>query len=101
MARVQICTLKKEGYTEREFAKCFMVSNKGVHYTLKRPEETGSHDDRKRSGRKRVSTKSEDEQIIVTSERDRQNSLRVHVCTQTGSTEVVVPWYGDILHLLN
>jgi len=48
MARVQICTLKKEGYTEREFAKCFMVSNKGVHYTLKRLGETGNYDERKK-----------------------------------------------------
>lgn len=33
------------------------MSNKEVHYTLKRLEETGSYDERKRSGRKRVTVK--------------------------------------------
>lgn len=68
--RVQICTLRKEGYTGREIAKRLMVLNKGVHYTLKRLEGTGSYDDRKRSGRKRVTTKADNKNIIVTSKRD-------------------------------
>jgi len=56
----QICTLRKEGYTEREIKKHQMVSNKGLHFSLKRLEETGSDGGGKRSGRKRATTKEED-----------------------------------------
>ncbi|CAJ1048532.1 hypothetical protein NL108_014587 [Xyrichtys novacula] len=69
--KVQICTLKKEGNTEGEIAKHLKVFNKGVHYTVKRIEEPGSYDDRKRHGRKRVTTKAEDKRSIVISKRDR------------------------------
>ncbi|MDF4311521.1 helix-turn-helix domain-containing protein, partial [Vibrio parahaemolyticus] len=59
--RIEIQVLKKEGYSTRQIAQKVKVSQSGVAKALKRYEETGSHEDRFRSGRSRVTSKAEDE----------------------------------------
>ena len=52
--RAQIITLSRQGLSEREIAKKVNISKNGVHTTLKRHLETGSTEDKKRTGRPRT-----------------------------------------------
>lgn len=70
--RSAICTLREEGYSERQIAKKLGISCKGVHYTLARKKETGKNEDRKRSGRPKSTTSQEDNFIRVLSKRNRR-----------------------------
>ena len=47
------------------------VSKFGVQYSLQRKTETGVNEDRKRSGRPKVTTKAEENHLVVTSKRKR------------------------------
>ncbi|XP_008558725.3 transposable element Tcb1 transposase [Microplitis demolitor] len=70
--RSAICTLREEGYSERQIAERLGISCKGVHYTLVRKQETGKNEDRKRSGRPKSTTNQEDNFIRVLSKRNRR-----------------------------
>uniref|UniRef100_A0AAY4CAQ8 Transposase Tc1-like domain-containing protein n=1 Tax=Denticeps clupeoides TaxID=299321 RepID=A0AAY4CAQ8_9TELE len=68
--RVAIITLRNEGQSVWKIAKTFIVSPSGVAKTIKCYNETGTHEDRPRKGRQRVTFASEDEFIRVTSLRN-------------------------------
>ena len=70
--RVAIITLRNEGQSVRKIAKTLNVSPSGVAKTIKRYKETGTHEDRPRKGRPRVTSASEDKFIRVTSLRNRK-----------------------------
>ena len=74
--RAQIEILNKEGFSQRQIAKKLNVSRHGVQHALKRKTETGSNNDRERSGRRRVTSKAEDKHIVVTSKRNRRLTAR-------------------------
>lgn len=70
--RVAIITLRTEGQSVRKIGKTLKVSPSAVAKTIKRYKETGSHEDRPRKGRPRVTSAAEDKFIRVTSLRHRR-----------------------------
>ena len=66
-----ILVLRNEGYSMKEIAKKLKISYNGVYYSLQRTAQTGSNQNRKRSGRPRCTTKQEDKDIRVSSLRNR------------------------------
>ncbi|XP_055781412.1 aldehyde dehydrogenase, mitochondrial-like isoform X2 [Salvelinus fontinalis] len=72
--RQSILVLRNEGYSMLEIAKKFKISYYAVYYSLHRTAQTGSNQNRKRSGRPRCRTEQEDKYIRVSSLRNR--SLR-------------------------
>ena len=52
--RQSIITLRHEGQSIRKISRTFKVSSSVVAKTIKRYDETGSHEDRNRKGRARV-----------------------------------------------
>ena len=70
--RVAIITLTNEGQSVRKIAKTLNVSPSAVAKTIKHYNETGSHEDRPRKGRPRVTSAAEDKFIRVTSLRNRR-----------------------------
>ncbi|XP_073529695.1 uncharacterized protein [Phyllobates terribilis] len=70
--RVAIITLTNKGQSVRKIEKTLKVSPSAVAKTIKRYKETGSHEDRPRKGRPRVTSASEDKFIGVTSLRNRR-----------------------------
>ena len=58
--RQSILLLRNEGYSMREIAKKLKISYNAVHYTLLRTVQTGSNQNRKRSGRPRCTTEQVD-----------------------------------------
>lgn len=70
--RSAIVVLHNEGKSERAIACQLKLSKTCVHQTIHRYRETGSHQDRPRSGRPRATTSSEDTFIVVTSKRNRR-----------------------------
>ena len=71
-ARSAIITLHNEGLSYREISKKIKVSSKGVQITIKRFKDTGTHRDRARTGRPKVTSTQEDKHIVVTSKRNRR-----------------------------
>ena len=70
--RQSAITLRNEGQSLRKIARTLQLSVTAVAKTVKRFEQTGTHEDRKRSGRPRVTSKSENKFIRVTSLRNRR-----------------------------
>ena len=70
--RQTIITLKNVGLSYREIAKKVKVSVSTVFFTIKRHLETRGNSDRKRSGRPKATTESEDKFLRVNSLRDRR-----------------------------
>ena len=70
--RQTIITLRSVGLSFWEIAKQAKVSVSTVSYTIKRHLETGGNSDRKRSGRPKDTTQSEDKFLRVNSLRDRR-----------------------------
>ena len=70
--RQTIIPLKSVGLFFREIAKGAKVSLSTVSYTIKRHLETGGNSERKRSGRLKATTQSEDNFLRVNSLRDRR-----------------------------
>ena len=68
--RQSVAVLRSEGYSLRNIAKKLKISYKGVHYCLARREQTGSNQDRKRTGRPKCTTAQEDKYIRVSSLRN-------------------------------
>ena len=69
--RQSILVLRNEGYSMREIAKKLKISYNAVYYSLHRTAQTGSNENRKRSGRPRCTTEQEDKYIRVSSLRNR------------------------------
>ena len=65
-------TLKSVSLSFREIAKESKVSVSTVSYTIKRQLENGGNSDRKRSGRSKATTQSEDKFLRVNSLSDRR-----------------------------
>src|SRR4029434_5404 len=80
--RQSIITLRQEGQSIRKISRTLNVSLSRVAKTIKRYDETGSHEDRPRTGRPRVPSAAEDKFIRVTSLRNRSSSSR-HISTST------------------
>ena len=70
--RQSILVLRNEGYSMREIAKKLKISYNAVYYSLHRTAQTGSNQNRKRSGRPRCTTEQEDKYIRVSSLRNRR-----------------------------
>ncbi|KAJ8389837.1 hypothetical protein AAFF_G00113060 [Aldrovandia affinis] len=70
--RESIITLRNEGQSLRRIARTLQVSVTAVATTIKRVEETGTHEDRMRSGRPKVTSESENKFIRVTSLRNQR-----------------------------
>ena len=68
-------TLRHEGQSMRNISRTFKVSSSAVAKTIKHYVETGSHEDRHRKGRPRVTSAVEDNFIRVASLRNRQLML--------------------------
>ena len=76
-----IITLRQEGQSSRKISRTLNVSS-AVAKTIKRYDETGSHEDRPRTGRPRVTSAAEDKFIRVTNLRNRQLTapqIRAHI----------------------
>jgi len=69
--RVKVIILKEEGYSVEAIAKRVKCSHSAVSKTVKRHKETGSVDDRPRSGRPRLSTLRDDRELLRISLRNR------------------------------
>ena len=85
-----IITLRTEGQSVRKIAKTLNVSPSAVAKTIKHYDETGSHEDRPRKGRPRVTSAAEDKFIQVFSLRNRKLTapqIRVQMnATQSSSS---------------
>uniref|UniRef100_A0AAY5K0X9 Paired domain-containing protein n=1 Tax=Esox lucius TaxID=8010 RepID=A0AAY5K0X9_ESOLU len=69
--RQSILVLRNEGNSMREIAKKLKISFNAVCYSLHRTAQTGSNQNRMRSGRPRCTTEQEDKYIKVSSLRNR------------------------------
>ena len=58
--RIKIVVLREEGYSLAEIASRIKTSRSCVSKTLSRLRETGSVDDRRRSGRPKISSQRQD-----------------------------------------
>ena len=63
--RAGIVRLHQQGYKVMEIARMLNCANQTVSYAIKRFEETGSNDDRPRSGRPATATTEESIQLIA------------------------------------
>ena len=70
--RQSVIVLRQENYSYREIAKKLSISVNAVMTTLQRYAKTGSNKDRKRSGRPRVTSKSEEKHLRLSSLRNRR-----------------------------
>jgi transposase len=70
--RSAIVVLYNGGKSERAIASQMKLSKTFVHTTITRYKETGSYEDRARSGRSRATTSSENNFIVVTSKLNRR-----------------------------
>jgi transposase len=77
----EIITLRHEGQSIRKISITFKVSSSAVAKTIKHYYETGSHKDRHRKGRSRVTSAAGDKFIRVTctSDRSPNKCFRVQV----------------------
>ena len=66
-----VLVLRNEGYSIWEIAKKLKILYNAVYYFLHRTAQTGSNQDRKRSGRPRCTTEQENKYIRVSSLRNR------------------------------
>jgi len=81
--RASIVTLRNEGYSHAEIGRKLQISKSTVTYTLKRHQETGQNESRKREGRPRITTTKEDRYIKIISKRNRRKTapeIRAEVC---------------------
>jgi transposase len=65
-----IITLKHEGQSIQNISRTLKVSSSSIAKTIKHYDDTGSHEDRHRNGRSRVTSAAEDKFIRVTSLRN-------------------------------
>ena len=86
--RPSIITLRHEGQSIQKLSRTLKVSSSAVAKTIKRYDETSSHEDRHRKGRPRVTSAAEDKFIRVngTSDCSPNKCFRVHVANTSTST---------------
>lgn len=72
--RLKIQLLKEEGKSQVQISKIVKCSRRVVQYTLQRIKNTGSHDNRQRTGWKRITTKREDRKLIRESLKNRKKT---------------------------
>lgn len=85
--RVKIQLLHEQGKTQKEIAKLVKCSRCAVQSAIKRFVETGSHANKPRTGRKRVTTSRQDRKLIRESVKDRKKTsseLAVALTEETG-----------------
>lgn len=70
--RASIVALHNEGFNIRYIAKKIKIPRSTVGDAITRFEKTGSNQDRKRSGRPRVTSKAEDKSLIIMSKMNRK-----------------------------
>ena len=70
--RQSILVLRNKGYSMGEIANNLKISYNAVYYSRHRTVQTGSNQNRKRSGRPRCTTEQEDKYIRVSSLRNRR-----------------------------
>jgi len=73
--RVKIITLREERYSIRKISQKLKLSVSGVVKTIYRYRDTGSYDDRPRSGAPRKTSQRENKLLVVTSKRDRFKTI--------------------------
>lgn len=72
--RLKIQVLAEEGKNKSEIARIMKCPHSTVRYTLNRYKKTKSHENMKRSGRKRVTSDREDRHLIRTSLKNRKKT---------------------------
>lgn len=72
--RVKIQILHEQGKSQKEIAKLVKCSRCAVQSAIKRFAQTGTHANKQRTGRKRVTTKREDRKLIRESMKDRKKT---------------------------
>lgn len=72
--RVKIQILYEQGKSQNEIAKLVKCSRCAVQSAIKRFSQTGSHDNKPRTGRKRATSKREDRKLIRGSIKDRMKT---------------------------
>lgn len=75
-SRVKIITLQEEGYSIRQISKKLKLSISGVVKTIHQYRDTGSYNDRPRSGAPRKTSQREDKFLVVISKRNRFKTVR-------------------------
>ena len=92
-----IITLRHEGQSIQKMSRTLKVSSSAVTKNIKRYDKTGSHEDRHRNGRPRVTSAVEDKFIGVTSLRNcsPNKCFRVHV-TDTSQHHLFRGLHGQI-----
>ena len=88
--RHKIVILHQQGKSQRAIARLTGFSRCGVQEVLKKFEETGEVKDRKRSGRPKKLSESDEKYLKVTSLRDRRKSSKAlaHELAVSGGTKV-------------
>ncbi|XP_013191347.1 uncharacterized protein LOC106135546 [Amyelois transitella] len=72
--RVKIELLHEQGRSQKEIAKLVKCSRCAVQSAIKRFTETGTHDNKPRAGRKRVTTDREDRKLVRESLKNRKKT---------------------------
>lgn len=84
-----IITLRQEGQSIRKISRTLNVSSSAVAKTIKRYLETGSHEDRPRTGKPRVTSAAEDHFIRVATLGNRKlkaPQIRAHINASQSSS---------------
>lgn len=87
--RVKIQLLHEQGKTQKEIAKLVKCSRCAVQSAIKRFAETGTHANKPRTGRNRVTTSREDRKLIRESVKDRKKTsseLAAALTEETGKS---------------
>lgn len=72
--RVQIQLLHEQGKSQVEISKTVKCSRRSVQYAIERFSATGSHSNRHRTGRKRITTDREDRNLVRESLKNRKKT---------------------------
>lgn len=72
--RVQIQLLHEQGKSQVEISKTVKCSRRSVQYAIERFAATGSHRNRHRTGRKRITTDREDRRLLRESLKNRKKT---------------------------
>ena len=75
--RASVIALHQVGYSTREVGRRLLCSQSSVSYTIRRYDETGNNDNRRRSGRPRASTPRDDQYLCRIARRHRFMTARM------------------------
>lgn len=85
--RLKIQLLFEGGKNKTQIAKIVKCPHSTVRYTINRYKKTESHENLKRSGRKRITSAREDRQLVRTSLKNRKKTSFELTADLFGSTE--------------